>query len=71
MRTGLSAELSTVVCDDVAKAERLLQEAEQLPSLKRLIFIGNQLPQALTQAAEHCKVDLDLFKDVEVFVCAA
>ena len=55
-----------MVCDDATKAHQLLQEADQLPSLKRLILTGNQLPQDLTKAAEDRKVDLLFFKDVEV-----
>ncbi|KAK7112147.1 hypothetical protein V1264_011645 [Littorina saxatilis] len=59
-------ELCTIVCDDSAKALKLLTEKGQLASLKRLVFIGTTLPDDLKQAAESCNVDLLLFKDVEL-----
>lgn len=59
-------ELCTVVCDDAGKAQRLLQDAHQMPSLKRFVLIKHdQVPQDLLQAAKQQNVEVILFRDLE------
>ncbi|KAL8593299.1 hypothetical protein ACOMHN_009952 [Nucella lapillus] len=59
-------ELCTIVCEDAGKAKRLLQDAAQIPSLKRFILIRHpEVPQDLLQAAQERNVEVMLFKDLE------
>ncbi|XP_076439689.1 long-chain-fatty-acid--CoA ligase 5-like [Babylonia areolata] len=58
-------KLCTIVCDDPAKAKRLLQDAAQLPSLKRFVLTKPDMPDDLKQVGQEKNVEVLLFKDLE------
>jgi hypothetical protein len=60
------AELCTIVCDKADKLLRLLKDIGQMPSVKRLVLIGPQLPQDLVRMATDHNLDVFLFSDIEV-----
>lgn len=64
---NLSAEISTVLCDNQNKAETLLQTREkgQTPVLKTVVIMDS-FDSALVERGTKCGVDIVSMQDVEV-----
>lgn len=60
-----TAEISTVLCDKPEKAQQLLEQAEKIPHLKRIIMM-DPVSNNNTLLAEKHHIKLYSFAEVEV-----
>lgn len=62
-----SADISTVICDKVDKAEVLLEnvEKQETPGLRRIVLMDAVQPH-LVERGQHCGVHVQAMQDLEV-----
>ncbi|KAK7469687.1 hypothetical protein BaRGS_00036316 [Batillaria attramentaria] len=58
-------ELCTLVCDDVSKTIKLLKEASEMKSLKRIVLIRDSVPDDLKQVAAQHNLEVLTYNEVE------
>ncbi|XP_013395506.1 long-chain-fatty-acid--CoA ligase 5 [Lingula anatina] len=58
-------EMTTVVCDKVEKVTSLLEHAEQIPTLRHIVYVSDVTEDLTAQAAKY-SIELIAFKELEV-----